>query len=213
MALECEKMEKELIGRNRFDNLFESQKNEHDLIAESLISLREIVSENLAQCIFPNEVWTLCGRVHVSEKRIEHSLKSRNAKEIFENEKKISDFLAEKGLSVWLLPENNVCGKNPDAIVDGQIAEFKYVVGGIKRIWSRLMDAAEQTDELVFIGTDKNFSVHDILRMIKGKFVQALRDNPSYSNPFPFESFYLVTFNGENGELRRIDVKTIWDSL
>ena len=35
--------------------------------------------------------------------------------------------LAAAGHFVWMLPENNAVGKNPDAIIDGLIYDFKQV--------------------------------------------------------------------------------------
>ncbi len=139
-------------------------------IAALLGSIRETASENLARAEFPEEVWESENDVKISKRRIEKSRKSKNEKAKFEKEKEIASILVRGGHSVWLLPEEKTGEKNPDAIVDGLIYDFKQVK--FSKIEHRFKDALEQTDNVVLkIDDEKDVSriLGKIRKHVKGK--------------------------------------------
>jgi len=93
----------------------------------SLKSAYELAAKNLALMKFPEEAWIRENGVQLSKTRKIQSEKSKNAKDVLEKEMEIASMLAAAGHFVWMLPENNAVGKNPDAIIDGLIYDFKQV--------------------------------------------------------------------------------------
>lgn len=117
------------------------------MINSSLKVDNELAAKNLALAEFPNESWIFINGVYVSQTRITQSQKSKNAKDVFEKEMAIAMLLVDNGYFVWLLPENRAYVKNPDAIIDGRIYDFKQV--NFKQIEHAFLDALEQADNVV----------------------------------------------------------------
>ena len=139
-------------------------------ISATLEAMRETASENLARAEFPEEEWVNEKGVRISRRRIEKSKKSKNEKAKFEKEKNMASILARGNHTVWLLPEEKVGEKNPDAIVDGLIYDFKQVK--FSKIEHRFSEALEQADNVVLrIDDEKNVSriLGKIRKYIKGR--------------------------------------------
>ena len=116
-------------------------------IDSSSRQVNELAAKKLALTEFPNEMWVLINGIYVSQTRITQSRKSKNAKEVFEKEIAIATLLVNNGYYVWLLPENRAYIKNPDAIIDGLIYDFKQVK--FKQIEHAFLNALEQADNVV----------------------------------------------------------------
>ena len=134
-------------------------------IVALLGSIRETASENLARAEFPKEVWESENGVKISNRRIEKSRKSKNEKAKFEKEKEIASILVRGGHSVWLLPEEKTGEKNPDAIVDGLIYDFKQVK--FSKIEHRFNDALEQTDNVVLRLEGDDFDIQRVFGKLR----------------------------------------------
>lgn len=174
-------------------------------------TIQENASRRLAKKLFPNEIWDTENGVKISKTRRAESEKGNEPaklkREIF-----LSTILRKAGHSVWLIPEKknmNLGGRRPDAIVDGLFAEMKLVTGQRKKIWDRLVYATTQSKDYVFIATDKNYSVQNVINTIKGKFMKALSDNPKYAYPFEFEEFFFISCDKE---IHRIHLKEVWNA-
>lgn len=139
-------------------------------ISATLEAMRETASENLARAEFPEEEWVNEKGVRISRRRIEKSKKSKNEKAKFEKEKNMASILARGNHTVWLLPEEKVGEKKPDAIVDGLIYDFKQVK--FSKIEHRFSEALEHADNVVLrIDDEKNVSriLGKIRKYIKGR--------------------------------------------
>ncbi len=139
-------------------------------LSASLETLRKSASENLARAEYPKEVWEIEDGVSVSTRRMEKSEKSKNERVKYEKEKNMATILARAGHSVWLLPEENAGKKNPDAIVDGLIYDFKKIK--FKQIERRFSEGLEQAGNVVLkIDDESNESriLGKIRKHIKGK--------------------------------------------
>jgi uncharacterized UPF0160 family protein len=112
-----------------------------------LARANELAAKDLALAEFPNELWVFINGVYVSQTRITQSQKSKNATDVFEKEMAIAMLLVDNGYFVWLLPENRAYVKNPDAIINGRIYDFKQV--NFKQIEHAFLNALEQADNVV----------------------------------------------------------------
>lgn len=178
---------------------------------DNLVAMRETASVNFVKAEFPDETWEKEKGFNISLSRIKEA-EPGNEPEKLEKEKYLSEKIAKKGHSVWLIPEKKDMkkgGNRPDAVIDGEFAELKLVTGKIDKIWTRLNKASLQS-KVAYIGTTKNYDVSGVISMIRGKFMKALSDNDSYKYPFRFSSF---SFVDSNGEIHNIDVLKIWDSV
>lgn len=123
----------------------------------SLKSAHELASKNLALMKFPEETWICVNGVQLSETRKRQSEKSKNAKDILEKEMEIASMLAAAGHFVWMLPENRANVKNPDAIIDGLIYDFKQVK--LSKVEQRFVEALKQANNVVLrLLDEKNVS-------------------------------------------------------
>ena len=123
----------------------------------SLKSAYELAAKNLALTKFPEEDWITVNGVQLSKTRKKQSEKSKNAKDILEKEMEIASMLVAAGHFVWMLPENNAVGKNPDAIIDGLIYDFKQVK--LSKVEQRFVEALRQADNVVLrLLDEKNVS-------------------------------------------------------
>ena len=65
--------------------------------------------------------------------------------------------LVAAGHFVWMLPENRANAKNPDAIIDGLIYDFKQVK--LSKVEQRFVEALKQADNVVLrLLDEKNVS-------------------------------------------------------
>ena len=88
----------------------------------------------------------------------------------FEKEMAIARNLREIGLGSILVEENGIYGKSqPDAIVDGKIAEFKQVDGGVGRVADRVKDALHQGATLICLNIMKNLPLDAVMDRIKSR--------------------------------------------
>lgn len=118
------------------------------------------LSEMEAKARFPEETWILDNGIYVSGTRAEQARKSKNAEEVFKKEMVIAKILKERGCSVWMLPENRVNAKNPDAIVNGLIYDFKQV--NFKRVEHGFLDGLEQADNVVLRLKGDDFNIQRV---------------------------------------------------
>lgn len=206
-----ERAEKAEIEKVAAEKKIESLEKTNEKYYDNLVSMRETASVNFVKAEFPNETWEKEKGFNISLSRIKEAEPGNEPKKL-EKEKYLSEKIAKKGHSVWLIPEKKDMkkgGNRPDAVIDGEFAELKLVTGKIDKIWTRLNKASLQS-MVAYIGTTKNYDVPGVISMIRGKFMQALSDNGSYKYPFRFSSF---SFVDSNGEIHNIDVLKIWDSV
>ena len=130
----------------------------------SLKSAYELAAKNLALTKFPEEDWIRVNGVRLSKTRKKQSEKSKNAKDVLEKEMEIASMLAAAGHFVWMLPENNAVGKNPDAIIDGLIYDFKQVK--LSKVEQRFVEALKQANNVVLRLLDER-NVSRVLGKIK----------------------------------------------
>ena len=130
----------------------------------SLKSAYELAAKNLALTKFPEEDWICVNGVQLSKTRKIQSEKSKNAKDVLEKEMEIASMLAAAGHFVWMLPENNAVGKNPDAIIDGLIYDFKQVK--LSKVEQRFVEALKQANNVVLRLLDER-NVSRVLGKIK----------------------------------------------
>ena len=134
-------------------------------INPSLVCANELAAKDLALSEFPNELWVFINGVYVSQTRIMQSQKSKNAKDVFEKEMAIAMLLVDNGYFVWLLPENRAYVRNPDAIIDGRVYDFKQV--NFKQIEHAFLKALEQADNVVLRIVDNCERISRILGKLR----------------------------------------------
>jgi hypothetical protein len=94
--------------------------------------------------------------------------KSGEQKKILAKEIDHARILAERGHTVYLLPEHGPRGvKHPDAVVDGFVMEFKTVTGNVRKIAGNFK-AARKKAVNVFIKIDSGFSQETVLEKLIG---------------------------------------------
>lgn len=138
-------------------------------IFATLKTMRETASKILAKVEFPDEVWETENGVRISKRRIDKSKKSKNEESKFKKEKNIAMILARGGHTVWLLPEEKIGEKNPDAIVDGLIFDFKQIK--FKQIEHRFSEALEQADNVVLQLEGEDFDIRRVFGKLR-KYVK-----------------------------------------
>ena len=138
-------------------------------ISATLKTMRETASKILAKVEFPDEVWETENGVRISKRRIDKSKKSKNEESKFKKEKNIAMILARGGHTVWLLPEEKIGEKNPDAIVDGLIFDFKQIK--FKQIEHRFSEALEQADNVVLQLEGEDFDIRRVFGKLR-KYVK-----------------------------------------
>jgi len=114
--------------------------------------------------------------VKVAESRMPKSPEQRR---ILRKELRQASILAEKGNSVYLIPENAGYGVRPkDAVVNGLLYEFRYIDGNAKTLEWEFGDAkGKGNDANVFISIESNISKHEARRRIG----MVLERHPEYT--------------------------------
>lgn len=93
---------------------------------------------------------------------------TRRRAEVFAKELRMAEILASYGHKVYLLPESNDGRKNPDALVDGVLTEFKWVTGDVRIVGKRFSDARKQCND-VFLCVDSSIPMLVVYRKLKGE--------------------------------------------
>ncbi|WP_288787988.1 minor capsid protein [uncultured Fibrobacter sp.] len=175
-------------------------------------ALNRRLSSLFANERFPNETWKQERGVFVSKRRKEEALQG-NGEGILRKELLTASIFAASGHSVYLIPErdaNKFGEKHPDAVIDGEFGELKFITGKIKQIWERLKDASEKKAKIAVLETSRDYTVSDVLKMMKGKFIMAKKANTKYRYPFLFDGFYFIS---NDKEVHYISIKRIWEAL
>jgi len=126
--------------------------------------------------------------VKMAESRIPRSSDQRN---ILRKELRQAGILAKMGYSVYLIPENAGYKIKPkDAIVNGQLFEFRNITGNEKTLEWQFRDAKKKgADTNIFINIDSNINRHEAQRRVGN----VLRRHPEYTGKI------IMSFNnGEN---------------
>jgi hypothetical protein len=118
---------------------------------------------------YPGEKWELSEPgIYIAKNRLPKSTDQLNvlAKELIQ-----ARLLVARGSTVYLLPENadpaKKKEKHPDAIVDGDIWEFKTVTGGLPKVVKRYKEAREKSEH-IFLKIDAPHTRHHITRSLSG---------------------------------------------
>jgi hypothetical protein len=125
--------------------------------------------------------------VKVAESRMPKSPEQRR---ILRKELRQASILAEKGNSIYLIPENAGYGVRPkDAVVNGILYEFRYIDGNAKTLEWEFRKAKEKGDDTnVFISINSDISRHEARRRIG----LVLERHPEYTGKIT------VSFNAED---------------
>jgi hypothetical protein len=119
--------------------------------------------------LYPYEKWEPLEKgIFIAKSRMPRSAEQIN---VLEKELRQARILVLRGSTVYLLPETPQPGekniKYPDAVVDGNIMEFKTITGGIRQVEERYKEARAKTTS-VFIKIDAPLTRHDITRKLSG---------------------------------------------
>jgi len=150
-----------------------------------------------AEQLFPQESWYEIEKgIFLAQSR---KPKNKNQEQILEKEIEQARILVQYGSTVYFLPEephvNNE--KHPDAIVDGEITEFKTIEGGIRKVEARFKEARMKADR-VFLKIDSSLTKENVIRKLKEVIV-----SKSYCNG------QIIVYFTENKHLYFWDVKDL----
>lgn len=126
-------------------------------------------AEQVAKGLYPYEKWQLLEEgIYIAKSR--QPISARQLA-VLENELRQARILTERGYTVYLLPENAPPTerrvKYPDAVVDGNIMEFKTITGGIRQVERRYKEAREKAKH-IFLKIDADITRHDVSRKLSG---------------------------------------------
>jgi hypothetical protein len=129
----------------------------------------EAKAREAAEGLFPHEKWeALEAGIFIAKSRMPRSAEQIN---VLEKELRQARTLAGRGSAVFLLPEAATPEekhiKHPDAVVNGDVTEFKTVTGGIRQVEARYKEARAKTDR-VFLTIDAPLSRHEVTRKLSG---------------------------------------------
>jgi hypothetical protein len=126
-------------------------------------------AQEAARALFPLEKWdAFGGAIFIAKSRL-----PKSAEELSVLEKEIAQatILADRGSTIYLLPETVAPGemniKHPDAVVDGYIMEFKTIIGSIRQIGERYKDARAKADH-IFLKIDSPLVRHEVQHKLSG---------------------------------------------
>jgi hypothetical protein len=126
-------------------------------------------ASELARTLYPHEKWeVLEAGIFIAKSRMPRSVEQIH---ILEKELRQARILADRGSTVYLLPEtahpHEKHVKYPDAVVDGYIMEFKTVTGSIRQVEERYKEARAKAEH-IFLKIDASLSRHDVTRKLSG---------------------------------------------
>ena len=126
-------------------------------------------AKEAADGLYPHEKWeVLEAGIYIAKSRMPRSAEQIN---ILEKELRQARILAERGSTIYLLPEtanpNEKHVKHPDAVVDGYVMEFKTITGSIRQVEERYKEARAKTG-YVFLKIDAHLTRHDVTRKLSG---------------------------------------------
>ena len=117
--------------------------------------------------------------IYVDSKRYEkyiEALKSKRERkegdevDKFEKETRIAEIIRDMGYGSVLVEENGSLGSSqPDAVVDGKVAEFKQIDGAVGRVSDRVRDAVKQGASIICLNIMKNHPFDVVLEKIKSR--------------------------------------------
>jgi sulfur transfer complex TusBCD TusB component (DsrH family) len=105
-----------------------------------------------AQAMHPEETWLLLeAGIYIASTRTPHSKKQTKD---LEKELVQARMLTARGSVIYLLPEkvyaDNIGEKHPDAVVDGEIMEFKTITGNVREIERRFKESRLKSEQVFF---------------------------------------------------------------
>lgn len=136
--------------------------------------------------LYPNETWKSEKISDSASLFISSSREEDGAKDpaVYESDKMMASVLAkETGKDVFMLPERNKGGKNPDCYFEGATLEMKHVRGAQRKVGKNAVYALEQSEN-VFLYIDKSFSIEACLSGINGFYYRA--KNQAEKDGLPF---------------------------
>lgn len=91
----------------------------------------------------------------------------------YNRETEIAQQMKRLGFSTILIPERKIKNKpNPDAIVDGQIAEFKQIDGAVGRLDDNLKKALKQGGKLIALNIKSEMNLNSVAEIVKKRIHQ-----------------------------------------
>lgn len=158
-----------------------------------------------AKELYPNETWTSEKVGGKSSLFVASAREADGAKDpaVYDSDKMMATSLAKAtDKDVFMLPERNKGGKNPDCVFDGATMEMKHVRGGQRKVGVNAVGALSQSKN-VFLYVDKPISIESCLSGIRGTLVnsrnQAKKNNTSFTEPKRDGLLYIFT----KGELHK----------
>ncbi|MBQ6565618.1 MAG: hypothetical protein IJL80_01060 [Treponema sp.] len=155
--------------------------------------------------LYPNETWVSEKAGDKSSVFVSSAREADGAKDpaVYASDKLMATALAKAtGKDVFMLPERNKGGKNPDCVFDGATMEMKHVRGGQRKVGVNALGALSQSKN-VFLYVDKPISIESCLSGIRGTLTnsrnQAKRIGASFTEPKREGLLYIFT----KGELHK----------
>ena len=125
-------------------------------------------TKRMAIGLYPQEIWEfLENDIYIAKSRIPRSTEQINT---LKKELRQARILSARGSTIYLLPETQAGIKNikyPDAIVDGNVMEFKTITGSIRQVEARYKEARIKTT-CIFMLIDSDLSKHAFTRKLSG---------------------------------------------
>ena len=140
--------------------------------------------------LYPHEKWEILEKgIFIAKSRMPRSAEQIN---VLEKELRQARILVLRGSAVYLLPETPQPGekniKYPDAVVDGNIMEFKTITGSTRQVEVRYKEARAKAT-YIFMKIDAPLTRHEITRKLSG-----------YINKKGYSGGFILAYFTQNGE-------------
>ncbi|MEL3908161.1 MAG: hypothetical protein P1P64_04005 [Treponemataceae bacterium] len=133
---------------------------------KKLLENKREVSKKIATKLFPNEKWIQKGdTVYVAKSR---EPKNKQEKDKYKKELGMAKIASKYGYCIYLLPENSGDGKKQcDAVMNGELTEFKKVTGGEGAVSKRFKEALDQAPN-VYMQIDSKVTPNRTRELLRG---------------------------------------------
>jgi len=166
-------VKKYLEMKKEFDErLFNIVQNKKSLIKTVVTKeIQKEVAHKIKDYVYLNKKTNQGNEYYVSEIREQKTIGLPEEVKKLNKEKRQAELLANNGHKVYLIPENNPNGiKNPDAVVDGQLFDFKKLDGNKKTFRSDCVRGLKQAPNLFISVSNPDLSYNDIYESVEAAF-------------------------------------------
>jgi hypothetical protein len=157
-------------------------------------------AKEVADFLFPGEKW-----ITVSEGIFLSPRRPVGEGSNYDRELRDAQILQSFGSTVYLVPDDSRApGKKYDAVVDGEIMEFKNPIGNDNSLKSKFLKSREQAPNVFINCEESDLTINDCLSALYGA-----RNNTRYAQKSNFVGGrILLKINGYN-ELISLDVDSL----